>query len=104
MIVEGEGFPSTEEEYWLNVMDSVTLSGLPVQYMNSISVFVNNGSYYHVDINYFFKNKKDISYIEDGLDRIFSICSGRIKDVSVNMNTKKVIKDVKKAVKNLQLN
>ena len=104
MIVEGKGFPSTEEEYWLDVMGAVTLNGLPVQYMNSISVYFDGGGYYHVDVNHFFKNKKDVRYVADGLDRLFANWAGHIEDVSVNINTRKVIKAVKKAVSDLQLN
>jgi hypothetical protein len=69
---------------------------VPIEYINSINVFFNNGKIYTIDVSREKTKYKDSESLETSLETFFQEYDNVIKSIDFSIDTPKVKHDVQK--------
>ena len=91
-----------DDEYWEEILQSVDVDYLPVEYVDWIVVTFKDGNVWEIDITKTSKQNEDVG---DVLDDFFEEYDETISDVSFKLNLPKIKKDIGKRTRRfLKLN
>lgn len=82
--------------HWPEVFNDVEIKSVPIEYINSINVFFNNGKIYTIDVSREKKKYKDAESLENSLESFFAEYDNVIKSIDFSIDTPKVKHDVQK--------
>jgi hypothetical protein len=82
--------------HWPEVFNDVEIKSVPIEYINSINIFFNNGKIYTIDVAKEKKKYTDSESLESSLETFFSDYDNVIKSIDFSIDTPKVKHDVQK--------
>jgi hypothetical protein len=82
--------------HWPEVFDAIEIKSVPIEYINSINVFFNNGKIYTIDVSREKTKYKDSESLETSLETFFQEYDNVIKSIDFSIDTPKVKHDVQK--------
>lgn len=90
------------DEYWEEILQSVNLDFLPVEYVDWIVVTFDDGDVWEIDIT---KKSNQGEDIDETLEEFFNEYEDRISNVDFRLNLQKIKKDIGKRTRRfLKLN
>ena len=81
----------SRDDYWEDILDSVDMDVLPLEYINTVVVKFVDGKVWDIDIN---RSKDRTTDIENTLDDFFEEYEDRIDTVDFRLDTPRLKKDV----------
>ena len=76
--------------HWPEVFDAIEIKSVPIEYINSINVFFNNGKIYTIDVSREKTKYKDSESLETSLETFFQEYDNVIKSIDFSIDTPKV--------------
>jgi hypothetical protein len=90
------------DEYWEEILDSVEMDFLPLEYVSFVIVKFEDGRVWEIDLA---KQSKESEDLEDTLERFFEEFEDTIENVDFRLNIEKLKKDITRRTKRfLKLN
>jgi len=92
---KGSRLPPDVIKHWPEVFEDIDVKAVPVEYIDSIQVYFDDGTVWEIDIDEkeITENSPDI--VEESLGAFFEEYDDVIENVDFRLNTKKVIRDIK---------
>ena len=91
-----------EDDYWDEILDSVDMDFLPVEYVSMIIVKFTDGKIWEIDL---LKQKKDQDELDEILEQFFEEYEDSIENVDFRLNIDKLKQDISKRTRRfLKLN
>lgn len=91
--------PTEAIDGWPEIFNEVTLTTLPLIYINTVLIDFTDGKIWEIDITP--TTKKKMQNFEKSLAEILLSYKDNIKSVNVKINTKKIRCDVEKSIKKM---
>ena len=93
---------TNSDEYWEEILESIDMDFLPIEYMDLVIVKFDDGKVWEIDVK---KSNNETENIEDALEQFFDEYHDSIKTIDFRLNTKKLQKDIGRRTKRfLKLN
>lgn len=96
MIGGKKSLPSEVIDAWPDVFNEVTLNVLPLEYVHTVLINFKDGKTWEINVTPSERTK--MREFEKGLSEILKSYEEHIDDIDVNINTKKVRRDVEKSI------
>ena len=87
--------------HWPEVFDAIEIKSVPIEYINSINVFFNNGKLYTIDVSREKTKYKDSESLETSLETFFQEYDNVIKSIDFSIDTPKVKHYVQKRTRTI---
>lgn len=89
-------------EYWEEILESVDMDFLPLEYVSFVIVKFDDGRVWEIDLA---KQSKESEDVEDTLERFFEEFEDTIVNIDFRLNIEKLKKDITRRTKRfLKLN
>jgi deoxyadenosine/deoxycytidine kinase len=85
--------------HWPEVFNDVEIRSVPIDYINNINVFFNNGKIFTIDVRLERHKYEDTNSLEESLDSFFKQYDNVIKSIDFSIDTPKVKQDIQKRTK-----
>lgn len=93
----------SEDNQWDEILDSVDMDFLPLEYVSFVIVEFHDGKIWEIDLQK--QNENENEDIEDTLERFFEEYENNISNVDFRLDIEKLKKDITKRTKRfLKLN
>jgi hypothetical protein len=92
----GSVFPKEAIAYWPEVFGEVTLTVLPIRYLQTVLVHFKDGKTWEIRVTAYTK-RAGIDSLEKSLTEMFNEYKENIREIEFKLDTTRVKKDVEKA-------
>lgn len=79
------------DKYWEEILDSVDMDFLPLEYVSFVIVKFSDGRVWEIDLN---KQNKESEDLEETLERFFEEFEDTIENVDFRLNIEKLKRDI----------
>lgn len=100
---ENDDLPSDKDKEWEKILDEVSLSYLPVEYLKNIIVTFDDGNVWDINISDS-RKAQSTDDIEDALEELFEEYDDKIESIDFRLDVERVKKDLSKKVNRLLKN
>lgn len=85
--------------HWPEIFSDIEIQSVPIEYINSINVFLSNGKIYTIDVKQEKRKYSDYKALEESLESFFKEYDNIIKSIDFSIDTPKVKFDIQKRTK-----
>lgn len=85
--------------HWPEIFSDIEIKSVPIEYINSINIFFNNGKIYTIDVKQEKRKYSDFKALEDSLESFFKEYDNVIKSIDFSIDTPKVKQDIQNRTK-----
>lgn len=82
------------DEQWRELLDSIEISAIPIEYISKICIHLTNGSIYDIIVDPLKLSDESLDNIEESLETLIEECHDMIDRIDFQLNTDRIKNDI----------